>query len=107
MNASMRFICAYRATLSDLATSYPGLRRNPRAVRHEWWVSQRYGYWALGLCFGAAAALAVLAFLSLLHLLAIQPAWGLFFGAVLLTIAGMQVQAGMKASADLLVHRQS
>ena len=70
-------------------------------------MSQRYGYWALGLCFGAAAILAAFAFLSFLHLLTIGAAWGLFFGAVLLTVVGLQVQAGMKAAAELSAHRQS
>jgi len=70
-------------------------------------VTQRYGFWALGLCFGAAAVLAALAFLSFLHLVTIQPAWGLFFGGTLLTIAGLQVQAGMKAASDIVAHRQS
>lgn len=70
-------------------------------------MTQRYGFWALGLCFGAAAVLAALAFLSFLHLVTIQPAWGLFFGGTLLTIAGLQVQAGMKAASDIVAHRQS
>ena len=70
-------------------------------------MSQRYGYWALGLCFGAAAILAALAFLSFLHLVGIQASWGLFFGGVILTIVGLQVQAGMKSAAEVITHRQS
>jgi two-component system phosphate regulon sensor histidine kinase PhoR len=51
--------------------------------------------------------LAALSFLSFLHLASVQPAWGLFFGAVVLTIAGMQVQNGLKQATDLVAHRQS
>lgn len=49
----------------------------------------------------------MLAFLALLHLVTIQPAWGLLFGSVLLTIAGLQVQAGMKVAGEIVIHRQS
>jgi len=49
----------------------------------------------------------VLAFLSFLHLVSIEPAWGLFFGGILLTIVGLQVQAGMKAATDIATQRQS
>ena len=70
-------------------------------------VSQRYGFWALGLCFSAAAFLAVLACLSFVHVLAVQASWGLFFGGVLLTIVGLQVQASMKVATDIASHRQS
>ena len=70
-------------------------------------VSQRYGFWALGVCFGAAALLAVLAFLALVHLLVIEAAWGLLFGAALLTIVGLQVQTGLNAATELASQRQS
>jgi len=70
-------------------------------------VSQRVGFWAIGLCFGGAAILAVLALLSLLRLVTIEASWGLFFAGVLLSIAGLQVQAGLKTAIDLVSQRQS
>ncbi len=70
-------------------------------------MAQRYGFYALGLCFGAAAFLAVLAFLCLFRVIAIQPAFAMFFAGVLMTIVGLQVQAGIKAASDLAIHRQS
>lgn len=70
-------------------------------------MTQRYGFWALGLCFGAAAVLAALAFLAFLHIVTVQAAWGLFFGGVLLTIVGLQVQAHLKAVDEIVAHRQS
>lgn len=70
-------------------------------------MSQRYGYWALGLCFGAAAFLAALSLLSLFHIVAIQASWGLFFGGVLLAIVGLQVQAAAKATAEWVATKQS
>ena len=67
----------------------------------------RTGFWSLRLCLVAAAILAVLAFLSFFHIIVIQPAWGLLFGAALVTIARLQVQAGINDSAETIAQRQS
>ncbi len=70
-------------------------------------MSQRYGIWTLGLCFGAAAILAVGAFLSFFHLISVQPGWGLLFSGLMLMMVGWHVQSGMKSATEIVTHRQS